>query len=71
MKELTKVFNSVKSDLCCIDWSETDGSDVKKLLKSAFTPFMNHKPEIIEMFNKTSGMNVYQKTMIIDFLRRM
>ena len=71
MKEVTKVFNSALSDLQTINWSETDGSDVKKILKSAFKTVLNHKPEIIKMFEKTSSLNKFQKMMIIEILKKM
>lgn len=71
MREWVKVFDNAMSDLCCINWSETDGSDVKKILKSAFTPYRNHKPEIIKKFNETSSLNKFQKTMITEILQKM
>lgn len=68
MKELTKVFRNVLSDLYCINWSETDGSDVKKILRAAFTRWKNHKPEIEKMFEQTTELNKFQKTMVISLL---
>lgn len=71
MKELADVFNSALSDLQTINWSETDGSDVKKILKDAFTRSLNHKPEIIKKFEETSSLNKFQKMMIIEILKKM
>ena len=71
MREWVKVFNNVMSDLSVINWSETDGSDVKKILKSAFTPYKNHKPEIIKKFEKTSSLNKFQKSMITEIMQKM
>lgn len=71
MREWVSVYNNAKSDLCCINWSETDGSDVKKILKSAFTRYRNHKPEIIQKFESDSGFNKFQKSMITDILQKM
>ncbi len=71
MKEITKVFNSALSDLQTINWSETDGSDIRKILKSTFKPFMNHKPEIVKMFDASSEINKFQKMMIKDMLSKM
>ena len=71
MKDITEVFNTALSDLQTINWSETDGSDVKKILKSEFKPVLNHKPEIIKMFEETTGLNKFQKTMIKDILLKM
>lgn len=71
MRERVSVYNNAKSDLSCINWSETDGSDVKNILKSAFTRYRNHKPEIIKKFNDDTGFNKFQKTMIIGILKKM
>ena len=71
MKEVTNVFNSALSDLQTINWSETDGSDVKKILKSEFKPVLNHKPEIIKKFEETTSLNKFQKMMIKDILLKM
>lgn len=71
MKEVTEVFNSALSDLQIINWSETDGSDVKKILKDAFSKHLNHKPEIVKMFEETTGLNKFQKMLITDILLKM
>lgn len=71
MRDWNKAFDNAMSDLCCINWSETDGSDVKNILKSAFTPYLNHKPEIIKKFEETTGLNKFQKSMITEILLKM
>ena len=71
MKDITEVFESALSDLQTINWSETDGSDVKKVLRSAFKPVLNHKPEIVKMFEDTTSLNKFQKMMIIEILKKM
>lgn len=71
MKDIIEVFNSALSDLQTINWSETDGSDVEKILKDAFTKYLNHKPEIVKMFEETSSLNKFQKMMIKDILLKM
>lgn len=71
MREWVSVYNNALSDLCCINWSETDGSDVKHILKSAFTPYKNHKPEIIKKFNAETSLNKFQKSMITEILQKM
>ncbi len=71
MKDITEVFNNALSDLQTIDWSETDGTDVMEVLKSAFKPVLNHKPEIIKMFEETTSLNKFQKMMIIEILKKM
>lgn len=71
MDKLEDVFENAISDLQIINWSETDGSDVKKILKDAFTRFLNHKPEIIKMFEETTSLNKFQKMMIKDILLKI
>lgn len=71
VKEVTEVFNNTVSDLQTINWSETDDSDVRKILKEAFTRYLNHKPEIIKMFEETSSLNKFQKLLIIEILKKM
>ena len=71
MKDWETVFNDTLTNLNWINWSETDGSDVRYVLKSAFTPYRNHKPEIIKKFEETSSLNKFQKMMIKDILLRM
>lgn len=71
MKDWNTAFDNAVSDLCCINWSETDGSDVEKILKSELKPFMNHKPEIIKKFEETSSLNKFQKSMITEILLKM
>ena len=71
MRDWNKAFDDAMNDLCCINWSETDGSDVKNILKSAFTPCKNHKPEIIKKFEETSSLNKFQKSMITEILLKM
>ena len=71
MRDWNKAFDDAMNDLCCINWSETDGSDIKNILKAAFTPYKNHKPEIIMKFEKTTSLNKFQKSMIIEILKKM
>ena len=71
MDKLDDVFNNAVSDLQTINWSETDGSDVRKILKDAFTRWLNHKPEIVKKFEETTSLNKFQKMMIKDILLKM
>ena len=71
MKDWETVFNETLTNLSCINWSETDGSDVRYVLKSAFTPYKNYKPEIAKKFEETSSLNKFQKSMIIEILKKM
>ena len=77
MDRLEDVFDNAISDLQTINWSETDGSDVEKILKDAFSKCLKHKSEIINMseiinlFDETSELNKFQKMMIKDILLKM
>lgn len=70
-KDLEETFNKVLSDLYCIDWSETDGSDVRTILKKAFVDWKKDKAEIVLMFEKTATLNRYQKTIILQTLNNV
>lgn len=68
MGETTKTFKSVLADLQTINWSETDGTDVKEILKTAFADLKPIKTIIIRMFNVENTLNKFQKMMITGML---
>lgn len=72
MEDLEELFNHAMSDLCCIDWSETDGSDVRMVLKTNFAGFLpERKDEIMTMFDSASGLNKFQKMLIKEKLMNL
>lgn len=71
MKRFEDIFDNAVSDLLTINWSETDGSDVKKILRDYFKIFSNYKYEIIKRFEESLILNKFQKTMIKDILLKM
>ena len=69
MKKIKAIFNTVVENLQTeIDWSETDGSDVRKVLTGAFMKYQNYKSELIRMFEEISVLNKFQKMMITEIL---
>lgn len=68
MGETTKTFKSVLAELQTIDWSETDGTDVKEILKTTFADLKPIKTIIIRMFNAENTLNKFQKMMITGML---
>ncbi|MBO7695676.1 MAG: hypothetical protein J6W16_06750 [Methanobrevibacter sp.] len=72
MGNLEEAFNNTMNDLCRIDWSETDGSDVRMVLKTNFAGFLpERKDEIMTMFDSASGLNKFQKMLIKDKLMNL
>lgn len=66
--DLNNIFKNTVSDLMCVNWSETDGNDVRKILEAAFADRKSEKAEITLMFEKTTELNKFQKTMIQQML---
>ena len=72
MEDLEELFNNAMSDFCCIDWSETDGTDVEKVLKSTFSKVLTErKAEILTMFDSAAGLNKFQKMLIKEKLMKL
>ena len=69
MGNLEEAFNNTMNDLCRIDWTETDGTDVEKVLKSNFSKVLpERKAEILTMFDSAAGLNKFQKMLIKEKL---
>ena len=68
MGELIKAFNSAMDDLQTIDWTETDGTDVKNILEDAFAHLKQYRSEIISKFHSESSLNKFQKMLITGML---
>lgn len=72
MEDLESLFNHAMSDFCCIDWTETDGTDVEKVLKSCFSKVLpERKAELMTKFDETSGLNKFQKMIIKEKLMNL
>lgn len=69
MEDLESLFNHAMNDFCCIDWTETDGTDVEKVLKNTFSKVLpERKNELLTKFDETSGLNMFQKMIIKEKL---
>ena len=64
MIELIKSFEIAISDLQTIDWSESDGSDVNKILIDYFSDYSDKKAEINGLFSRETSLNKFQKSVI-------
>lgn len=61
MNNLKKSFERVLEDFYTVDWSETDGSDVKQILETYFEDITNNRTEIQKMFDDCTKINKFQK----------
>ena len=72
MKDLEGLFNQAMNSLCFIDWSETDGIDVEKVLRSTFSKVLpERKAEIMTKFDETAGLNKFQKMIIKEKMMKL
>ena len=68
MNKLAKSFEKVIEDFYTIDWSESDGSDVKEILESYFDDIPNNVTEIRELFENCAKINKFQKLLAVKML---
>lgn len=68
MIELKTFFDKALSDLYTIDWSETDGSDVKHVLNNYFGDIPGYRMEIKEMISSCTSLNKFQKNLTVKVL---
>lgn len=61
MNKPQESFEKALSDLYTIDWSKTDGSDVKHILNTYFDDIPNNGTEINKMINSCTSLNKFQK----------
>lgn len=61
MNNLQESFERVLEDFYTVDWSETDGSDVKKILETYFEDISNNRSAIQKLFDDCAKINKYQK----------
>ena len=64
MNKLQESFEKVLSDLYTVDWSETDGNNVKHILTTYFDDIPNNRTEIKEMINGCTSLNKFQKNLM-------
>lgn len=68
MIELKTSFEKALSDLYTIDWTETDGSDVKHVLNNYFDDIPGDRMEIKEMIDGCTSLNKFQKNLTVKVL---
>ena len=68
MDKLQESFEKAINDLYTIDWSETDGSDVKEICERYFDDIQNNKTMIYRLIHDTSSFNSFQKEFAVKIL---
>lgn len=61
MNNLQDSFERALEDFYTVDWSETDGSDVKQILETYFEDISNNRSTIQKLFDDCAKINKYQK----------
>lgn len=61
MNNLQDSFERALEDFYTVNWSETDGSDVKQILETYFEDISNNRSAIQKLFDNCSKINKYQK----------
>ena len=61
MNNLQDSFERALEVFYTVDWSETDGSDVKQILETYFENIPNNKSAIQKLFDDCAKINKYQK----------
>ncbi|MDY5122845.1 MAG: hypothetical protein SPE59_03490 [Treponema sp.] len=68
MNNLKTTFEKVLSDLYTIDWSETDGRDIKVILKTYFDDIPNKREQIKELIINCNSFNKFEKMFTTELL---
>ena len=61
MNNLQESFERALEDFYTVDWSETDGSDVKQILETYFENIPNNRSAIQKLFDDCAKINKSQK----------
>lgn len=61
MNNLQESFERALEDFYTVNWSETDGSDVKQILETYFENISKNRNAIQKLFDDCSKINKYQK----------
>ena len=69
MNNLQESFEKAVNDLYTIDWSESDGSDVKAILKTYFTDIPENLQKLQYMFENCTSFNKFQKYLTVRMLK--
>lgn len=68
MSELKETFEKTVRNLYAIDWSETDGSDIKNVFEFYFDNIPNNKIQIQNLIENSARFNKFQKDLIVTIL---
>lgn len=68
MTNLKISFEKTLSDLNTIDWSETDGRDIKEILKTYFDDIPNNREQIKELIINCDSFNKFEKLFTTEIL---
>ena len=68
MDKLQTSFEKALENFYTVDWSETDGNDVKEILETYFDDIPNDRSEIIKLFENCAKINKYQKILVTKML---
>lgn len=64
-------FNEAIENLYCVDWSETDGSDVKQILATYLKDGIKKNVDLwLKLLEGRSDLNVFQKQLIREILSK-
>ena len=69
MDKLQESFENAVNDLYTIDWSESDGSNIKAILKNYFTNISDNLQKLQNMFENYTGFNNFQKDLTVRMLK--
>ena len=61
-------FEKALSDLNTIDWPETDGRDIKVILKTYFDDIPNKREQIKELIINCNSFNKFEKMFTTELL---
>lgn len=68
MKNLVISFEKALSDLNTIDWSETDGRDIKEILETYFDDIPSNRVQINELIVNCKSFNKFDKMFTTEIL---
>lgn len=68
MDKLQESFEKAVNDLYTIDWSETDGSDVKEIFEIYFDDIPTNRIAILKMIEDSTQINKFQKQLATKIL---
>lgn len=68
MNNLQESFEKAINDFYTVDWSETDGSDVREIFETYFDDIPTNRIVILKMIEDSSKINKFQKLLATKIL---